>query len=72
VSGDVRILIVGAVGIGIFAWALLNAGPFGQLVSSSTQGYGNIVRALQPAQGVGYNSTGGNTGVGYTGGAVLG
>ena len=63
---DIKILLIGAVGIGFFAWMLLNAPAFGQIVSSSTQGYGNVVKALQPSgpNAGGYNPTGGNLGTG--------
>lgn len=47
-SKDVKLLILAAVGIGFFAWGLAYAPAFGQLVSSSTNGYGNVVRALEP------------------------
>lgn len=45
---DVKILIVGAIGIGFFAWALTYADKFNTLVTSTTQGYGNVVKALEP------------------------
>lgn len=55
-SKDVKMLLVAAVGIGFFAWGLTYASQFGQLVSSTTTGYGNVVRALEPS------TMGGNVG----------
>lgn len=56
-SKDVKMLILAAVGIGFFAWGLAYSQQFGQLVSSSTQGYGNVVKALEPpSMTQGFNS----------------
>lgn len=47
-SSDVRLLIMAAIGLGFFAWALSYSSQFGTLVSSTTGGYSNVVRALEP------------------------
>lgn len=70
-SKDIKMLLLAGVGIGFFAWGLMYSQQFGQLVSASTNGYGNVVRALEPP-GMGgassFNSGGGisNPG-GYSG-----
>jgi hypothetical protein len=57
-SKDIKLLLLAGVGIGFFAWALAYSQQFGQLVSSSTEGYGNVVRALEPPNmSGGFNAT---------------
>lgn len=65
-SKDVKMLLVAAVGLGFFVWGLAYASQFGQLVSSTTQGYGNVVRALEPPPGSGALGSGAgfNSGLG--------
>lgn len=67
-SKDVKMLLLAAVGIGFFAWGLAYAPQFGQLVTSSTQGYGNVVKALEPPNMPAPGATGTNL-PGYSPGA---
>jgi hypothetical protein len=50
-SQDVRLLLVAAVGIGVLAWCVSYSSQIGNLVTTSTTGYGNIVKALEPNSG---------------------
>ncbi len=71
-SKDIKLLLLAGVGIAFFAWALKFAGPFGQLVNSTTSGYGNVVKALEPPTGytAGYNEGGANIPTGYSPGSA--
>jgi hypothetical protein len=72
-SKDIKLLLLAGVGIGFFAWALAYSNQFGTLVGSTTQGYGNVVKALEPPSGAGgFNPSGAITGTGYSGGSPIG
>ena len=47
-SKDIKLLLLAAVGLGFFAWGLAYSKQFGNLVGSTTTGYGNVVKALEP------------------------
>lgn len=47
-SKDVKLLLLAGVGIAFFAWGLAYSQQFGNLVTSATSGYGNVVKALEP------------------------
>lgn len=66
-SKDIKLLLLAGVGIGFFAWALAYSNQFATLVGSTTQGYGNVVKALGPGGSPGaFQSTGGVTAGGYS------
>jgi len=49
---DIRMLLVAGVGVAFLAWAVANTGAIGSLVQTSVSGYGGVIHALEPPQGL--------------------
>lgn len=47
-SKDIKLLLLAGVGVAFLAWGVAYYQQFGALVGTTTSGYGNVIRALEP------------------------